>query len=342
MSMQELSHSRKNLLTNEWVLVSPHRTQRPWQGQLEPADTADITDFDPQCYLCPGNERANGNRNPDYQGPYVFDNDFPALSNERDPNLHSSEFFEARPETGCCRVVCFSEQHDQRLSTMTTGQVQLALGAMFNEFQKLDQQADISYVQVFENRGQMMGCSNPHPHAQIWATSELPTEPAKELQTQRQFWDSNKRTLLGDYLQQELQKEERIVGTNEHFVALVPFWAVWPFETMVIPRREFAAPGEMQDEETHALADILKRTLASYDALFNVPAPYSMGFHPRPSDGEPHPEWVFHAHLYPPLLRSASIRKHLVGFEMLGMPQRDITPELAAEKLKACFEAWSL
>ena len=209
---------------------------------------------------------------------------------------------------------------------------------MFDEFQALDQQADVSYVQVFENRGQMMGCSNPHPHAQIWATSELPTEPAKELRTQRRYWDSNERTLLGEYLQQELQKKQRIVGTNAHFVTLVPFWAVWPFETMIVPRREFAAPGDMRDEEVNALADILRRTLASYDTLFDVPAPYSMGFHPRPSDGKPHPEWVFHAHIYPPLLRSASIRKHLVGFEMLGMPQRDITPELAAEKMRSCFE----
>jgi UDPglucose--hexose-1-phosphate uridylyltransferase len=318
MSRADHSHSRRNALTGEWVLVSPHRLQRPWQGQVESIESEDLNKHDAECYLCPGNERANGLANPDYTGSFVFDNDFAALTAASEIGPVTHPLFESRPESGCCRVICYTERHDLRLATMDGDGLNAALVAMIEEFTSLDSRDDIAYVQVFENRGQMMGCSNPHPHAQVWATSELPTEPAKELEAQSKYWQEHDCVLLDDYLRAELEDGERIVSASEHSVALVPYWAVWPFETLLLPRRVVA----------------LGQVLACYDNLFGVAAPYSLGLHPRPSDGSPHPEWQFHIHIYPPLLRSATIRKHLVGFEMLGMPQRDLTPEVAAEKLR--------
>jgi UDPglucose--hexose-1-phosphate uridylyltransferase len=334
MSRADHSHSRRNALTGEWVLVSPHRLQRPWQGQVESIESEDLSKHDAECYLCPGNERANGLANPDYTGSFVFDNDFAALTaaSEIEPVTHP--LFESRPESGCCRVICYTERHDRRLATMDGDDLNAALVAMIDEFTSLDSRDDIAYVQVFENRGQMMGCGNPHPHAQVWATSELPTEPAKELAAQSKYWQEHDSVLLDDYLRAELEDGERIVSASEHSVALVPYWAVWPFETLLLPRRVVAAPDELNAEEVADLASNLGQVLACYDNLFGVAAPYSLGLHPRPSDGSPHPEWQFHIHIYPPLLRSATIRKHLVGFEMLGMPQRDLTPEVAAEKLR--------
>jgi UDPglucose--hexose-1-phosphate uridylyltransferase len=334
MSRADHSHSRRNALTGEWVLVSPHRLQRPWQGQVESIESEDLSKHDAECYLCPGNERANGLANPDYTGSFVFDNDFAALTaaSEIEPVTHP--LFESRPESGCCRVICYTERHDRRLATMDGDDLNAALVAMIDEFTSLDSRDDIAYVQIFENRGQMMGCSNPHPHAQVWATSDLPTEPAKELAAQSKYWQEHDSVLLDDYLRAELEDGERIVSASEHSVALVPYWAVWPFETLLLPRRVVAAPDELNAEEVADLASNLGQVLACYDKLFGVAAPYSLGLHPRPSDGSPHPEWQFHIHIYPPLLRSATIRKHLVGFEMLGMPQRDLTPEVAAEKLR--------
>ncbi len=335
MTLQNRSHSRQNLLTGEWVLVSPHRTERPWQGQLETPDLAVEPAYDTSCYLCPGNQRANGNVNPAYQGPFVFDNDFSALSTANEIDVPESPLFKARRESGHCRVVCYSERHDLRLSTMGRTDISKAINTVTAEFSRLDKDDLIQYVQVFENRGQMMGCSNPHPHAQIWATEHLPDEPAKELRNQLAWWENSGSPLLSDYRAQELEDDRRIIRNNEHFVALVPFWATWPFETLILPHRNFSSFNDMSKGEVDGLADILKSTLSLYDKLFDVPAPYSMGFHPRPSDGTAHPEWVFHAHIYPPLLRSASVRKHLVGFEMLAMPQRDLSPEAAAEKLRS-------
>jgi UDPglucose--hexose-1-phosphate uridylyltransferase len=334
MSLEKHSHKRLNLLTGEWVLVSPHRTQRPWQGQVDSPETKSGPRYDPQCYLCPGNERANGNCNPSYSGPFAFDNDFPALSEASEIAPSRSPLLIAEPESGTCRVACFSERHDLRLATMDSMAVQRALQFLFREFEGLDGRGDIGYVQVFENRGQMMGCSNPHPHAQIWATRSLPVEPAKELRRQRAYFESARRPLLLDYLQTELQQEERLVCSNEHAVSLVPFWATWPYEILLLPRRPVTGPAELDEDEVAGLAQVLRETLLSLEGLFSVAVPYSMGFHPRPSDGRPHPEWQFHAHIYPPLLRSASVRKHMVGFEMLGMPQRDITPEVAAGHLR--------
>ena len=338
MSTTDQSHSRRNALTGEWVLVSPQRLQRPWQGQLETVVPDDLPEYDSACYLCPGNARANGEMNPDYKGAFAFDNDFPALTETSDIDLQDHPLLETRSESGCCRVLCYTERHDLRLATMDEQGLVAAMDAMVAEFRELDSRDDIGYVQVFENRGKTMGCSNPHPHAQIWATSDLPQEPAKELRSQVEYWQANGSVLLDDYLATELSNNERVVVASEHAVAVVPYWAVWPFETLIVPRRVVAAPDELDSGELAGLAVVLGKVLAGYDTMFGVPAPYSLGLHPRPSDGQAHPEWQFHIHVYPPLLRSASIRKHLVGFEMLGMPQRDLTPEVAAQKLRDAMQ----
>ena len=329
------SHRRKNSLTGEWVLVSPQRTQRPWQGQVEDVFSKPGAAYDPECYLCAGNVRANGEHNPDYSGPYAFDNDFPALSAESNAEFREQPLFQSQAETGCCRVVCFSEKHNLPLADMPVAEVSEALRFLAMEFKQLDERPDIAYVQAFENRGQMMGCSNPHPHAQIWATSGIPNEADKELRNQQAYLETHGRPLLLDYLSAELEDGSRLVCSNSEAVSLVPYWATWPFETLLMPRRAITAPDEMSGKELLGFAAVLKTTLQACDRLFSTSTPYSMGFHPRPSDGLTHPEWQFHAHIYPPLLRSASIRKHMVGFEMLGMPQRDLTPETAAERLRS-------
>lgn len=338
MSMQTQSHRRKNLLTGEWILVSPHRTQRPWQGQVNDPEGGSRIDYDPDCYLCPGNTRAGGVVNPDYVGGFAFDNDFAALSPVSDIPAGDNPFFQAEAESGCCRVVCFTEKHHLRLANMDDEGVAAALEFLFDEFDKLDRRPDIGFVQVFENRGQMMGCSNPHPHAQIWATRSVPVEPAKEQNTQSQYFREHGRSLLLDYLEAEVAAGDRLVCEDQHVVSMVPFWACWPYETLLIPRRGVAGPGDLEKEEVAGLARVLRRTVLSYERFFSAPVPYSMGFHARPSDGSEHPEWQFHAHIFPPLLRSASVRKHMVGFEMLGTPQRDLTPETAAARLRAALE----
>lgn len=335
MSIQTQSHRRKNLLTGEWVLVSPQRTQRPWLGQLEETFQEPESAYDPECYLCAGNVRANGENNPAYTGPFAFDNDFPALSGESNIEPVSHHMFQTRPESGRCRVVCFSEKHNLPLADMGVDEISHILQFLAREFKQLDQRPEISYVQIFENRGQMMGCSNPHPHAQIWATSGIPVEVKKELDCQRAYLDNHGRPLLMDYLDAELKADRRLVCSNSEAVSMVPYWATWPFETLLIPRRQVAAQDELSEQEVRGFASVLKTTLQAYNRLFQTSTPYSMGFHPRPGDGLEHPEWQFHMHIYPPLLRSASIRKHMVGFEMLAMPQRDLTPEAAAEKLRS-------
>jgi UDPglucose--hexose-1-phosphate uridylyltransferase len=322
-------------LTGEWVLVSPQRTQRPWQGQVEDDFSEPGLAYDPACYLCAGNIRAKGEKNPSYTGPFSFDNDFPALSEVSEIETEFQVLFQARAEYGRCRVVCFSEKHNLPLADMNIDEISQVLRFLAEEFKQLDQRSEISYVQTFENRGQMMGCSNPHPHAQIWATSSIPVEAAKELHCQQTYFETYGRSLLMDYLDEELKDGSRLVCSNSEAVSLVPYWATWPFETLLLPCRQMAAPDEMSMQEIRGFARVLKTTLQACDRLFSTSTPYSMGFHPRPSDNREHPEWQFHAHVYPPLLRSASIRKHMVGFEMLGMPQRDFTPETAAERLRS-------
>jgi UDPglucose--hexose-1-phosphate uridylyltransferase len=333
-----LSHRRFNALTGDWVLVSPQRTSRPWQGKVEEVPQKERVRHDPDCYLCPGNVRVSGSANADYEGPYAFENDFPALSATACSIGDAHSLLRSEPQTGQCRVVCYSHEHDRHLVDMDLPELAEVLRFLAAECEVLDARPDIAYVQVFENRGAMMGASNPHPHAQIWATRDVPNEPARENLQQKRWYAAHGASLLLDYLAEELRDGARLLCCNEGAVSLVPFWAVWPFETLLMPRRAVQGPVEMTAGDWLSFADVLKRTLTALDALFGTPMPYSMGFHARPGDGEAHPEWQFHAHIYPPLLRSASIRKHMVGFEMLGMPQRDLTPESAARRLRDVLE----
>jgi UDPglucose--hexose-1-phosphate uridylyltransferase len=328
-------HRRFNPLTQEWVLVAPERTQRPWEGQVENIPGAAQVTFDPACYLCPGNVRAGGEKNPAYTGTFVFDNDFAALKPETQTwELEENGLFIARSEAGRCRVVCFSPRHDLTLARMAVMELRSVVDTWCDEFCELGSEPRIRSVQIFENRGAMMGCSNPHPHGQIWANESLPNELAKELQSFGQYKQTHGRTLLGDYLELELEQRQRVVLANDHFVLLVPFWAVWPFETLLISRRAVTALDELTHEERTGLAEILRQTTIRYDNLFQASFPYTMGFHQRPTDSEAHPEFHLHAHFYPPLLRSATVKKFMVGYEMLAMPQRDITPEAAAGLLR--------
>lgn len=329
-------HRRLNRLTGEWVLVSPHRTTRPWHGQTEVLALPDLPAYDPECYLCPGNERAGGARTPPYEATYVFDNDFPALLPGRveggaEGGVERS-LLVAEPERGLCRVVCYSPRHDLTLGEMALDGVLRVVDTWASQYEELGRIDWVQHVQIFENRGSMMGASNPHPHGQIWAEATLPNEVAKELAQQRAFAAGGE-CLLCTYAELEAGERVRIVCENDDFVAVVPYWAVWPFETLVLSRSHHGALPDLSANERGALADILRRLVRRYDRLFEVTFPYSMGLHQRPTDGEAHPEWHFHAHVYPPLLRSASIRKFLVGYELLCQPQRDITPEAAAARL---------
>ncbi len=332
--MSTSPHRRFNPLTNEWVLVSPQRTNRPWQGQVEEKKKLDLPHYDTQCSLCPGNQRASGAVNPAYSDTFVFDNDFPALLPESAAVEASHPLLRQEPETGYCKVVCFSPRHDLTLPDMSTGDVEKVIAAWTDESEVLGAKPDVQYVQVFENKGAMMGCSNPHPHSQIWATSTIPNEPAKELSAQRNYYLERQSTLLLDYARVELERGDRLVTVNSDFIAVVPFWAIWPFEVMVVATRPLLRLADCTGGIRTSLAEIMLQVTRRYDKLFNVSFPYSMGFHQAPYDGQQHPEWVLHSHFYPPLLRSATIRKFMVGFELLAMPQRDITAESAAKVLR--------
>jgi UDPglucose--hexose-1-phosphate uridylyltransferase len=334
-------HRRRNALTGEWVLVSPHRAKRPWLGRVERVPAEQRPAYDPTCYLCPGNERAGGVHNPAYTGPFAFDNDFAALtSTTTAPGtaLSDEPLLSATPENGVCRVICFSPRHDLSLPDLPLPAIRAVVDVWAEEYERLGARGDIGHVQIFENKGEQMGASNPHPHGQIWAQRSVPREPARELEQCTEYFARHKRTLLADYLQTEERRAERVVCANDSFVALVPFWAVWPFETLVISRRPVPHLGELDDVERGELADIVKRLTTRYDNLFEISFPYSAGFHQAPTDGKAHPETHLHMHFYPPLLRSATVRKFLVGYEMLGEPQRDITPESAAERLRGLSE----
>jgi UDPglucose--hexose-1-phosphate uridylyltransferase len=335
--MFDSPHRRLNLLTREWVLVSPHRARRPWLGQVEKKPAQSLPEYDPACYLCPGNERAGGVRNPPYTGTFVFDNDFAALLPEPPAELHreDSSLLVAESERGICRVVCFSPRHDLSLPELGLAAIENVIATWTEQSADLGARDFIHYVQVFENKGEVMGASNPHPHSQVWASAHIPNEPGKELAAQMDYFNEHRRCLLGDVIAEEQKRQERILAANDHFTALVPFWAVWPFEVLISAHRPgLARLTELSAAETSALAEILKTVTTRYDNLFEISFPYSMGFHEAPFDGQPHPEWMLHTHFYPPLLRSATVRKFMVGYEMLGMPQRDITPESAAERLR--------
>jgi len=340
-TFQTSPHRRWNPLKREWVIVSPHRTKRPWQGQKE-TPTAPVSVFyDPECYLCPGNTRFGGKETPEYSGPYVFENDFPALLKNvprEQINLGDADLLLAQTESGCCRVLCFDPRHDLTLATMDLAAIRRVVDMWAAQTTELGACADIEYVQVFENRGAMMGASNPHPHCQIWATEHLPNDPAIELAAQQRYFADHKTQLLTTYLQLEVVRQERVVVENDTWVALVPFWAVWPFEMLLLPKQNASRVEALNESQRDGLASILKRVTNAYNDLFDTPFPYSMGLHPAPADGKEHPEWLLHLHFFPPLLRSANIRKFMVGFELLGSPQRDITPESAASTLRALLE----
>lgn len=328
-------HRRLNPLTNEWTLVSPHRALRPWQGQVEELPPEVRPAYDPGCYLCPGNARAGGQVNPPYTGTFVFDNDFPALLPDTpDDEPDSHPLFRIQGERGIARVICFSPRHDLTLAEMTPAEIRPVVDTWAEQTEDLGGRDFIGYVQVFENRGAMMGASNPHPHGQIWATGRLPREVLKEDSTQRAYYAAHGRTLLSDYLDEERRRRERILYANDTWTVLVPFWAIWPFETLLIPHRAAGSLPTLHADERDGLADALRQITVRYDNLFRTSFPYSMGFHQAPTDGGDYPYWHLHAHFYPPLLRSATIKKHMVGYEMLGTPQRDITPEQAAARLR--------
>jgi len=331
----EHPHRRLNILTGEWIQVSPHRAKRPWQGQEEQPSEIEIPSYDPTCYLCPGNLRSTGERNPAYENTFSFVNDFSALvGHVPTGSVTEDGLLVAKSERGICKVICFSPDHRLTIAEMEVDAIVRVVEEWQHEFSALSKVPFIHHVQIFENKGAVMGCSNPHPHGQIWAQESIPVEPWKKHVHQHDFYFKNHRTLLEDYLALELKKNQRIVFQNHYFVCLVPFWATWPFETMIIPRRPMDTILRMSTPEVQAFAEAYKTIAVKYDNLFKTSFPYSAGIHQAPTDGKPHPEWHWHMSFYPPLLRSAKVKKFMVGYELLANPQRDIAAEFSAEKLR--------
>jgi UDPglucose--hexose-1-phosphate uridylyltransferase len=330
-----LPHRRKNPLTGEWVLVSPQRNKRPWQGKVEDTPKISMPEHDPECYLCPGNTRANKEKNPDYEKTFVFTNDHPAIlpgiaKDVQTPN----DLITARQEPGTCRVICYSPLHNRTMADMNTDAIGDIIRTWIAEYKTIGSDPEISYVQIFENKGQLMGASSPHPHCQIWATHSVPTIPALEQVNQKEYLAHHHGTLLADYLRYEHDEKKRIVTENDAFTVLVPYWAVWPYETMILPRTHTESLLSLTAVSIPLLADIISRITRAYDRVFDTSFPYSMGIHQAPTDNLAHDEWLMHFHFYPPLLRSATVKKYLVGYEMMAESQRDITPEDAAATLR--------
>ena len=336
-NLQDYSHKRFNILTGEWVLVSPHRAKRPWQGQNEAVNNEKRPTYDEKCYLCAGNTRISGDVNPKYSDVFVFTNDFAALQNDSPSFNVNDGLFKAQSETGICKVICFSPDHSKSLADMSATEIQKVVFAWQREFKELAVNPNINYVQIFENKGAVMGCSNPHPHGQIWSQSSLPNEVDKKNTQQLNYYNNNNSSLLGDYLAQELEKQERIIFENDGFVVLVPFWAIWPFEAMIVPKKQQANILEMNEEEALQYGEAIAVLTKAYDKIFNTSFPYSSGIHQAPTDGNENKHWHWHMSFYPPLLRSASVKKFMVGYEMFGTPQRDITAEQAVKMIKDCL-----
>lgn len=334
-NLQDYSHKRFNILTGEWVLVSPHRTKRPWQGQQEELMTDLRPTHDVDCYLCSGNTRANGEQNPDYKDIFIFENDFASLQSDTPEFKVDEGLLKAQSETGICKVICFSSDHSMSLADMEVTAIEKVVTAWQNEYQSLGQKNDINYVQIFENKGSIMGCSNPHPHGQIWAQLTLPNEVLKKDLQQKNYYDKKQSSLVGDYLTQELELGERIIFENDSFVVLVPFWAVWPFETMIVPKKHLQNIAELTSAESKAFAEAISVITKAYDRLFKTSFPYSSGIHQAPTNDQDHSHWHWHMSFYPPLLRSATVKKFMVGYELFGTPQRDISPEKATEMIKS-------
>lgn len=333
-NLQEYSHKRFNILTGEWVLVSPHRSKRPWQGQNESISNKRRLEYDENCYLCPGNTRINGEKNPEYKDVYVFTNDFAALQTDS-PHFDVNEgLLQAKSEQGICKVICFSPDHSKSLADMDVDAINNVVKVWQKEYTSLGSNPTINYVQIFENKGAVMGCSNPHPHGQIWSQSSLPNEVEKKDKQQEKYYTKNQTSLLNDYLAQELKLDERIIYQNESFVVLTPFWAIWPFETMILPKKHHTNIAQISKQESLDFSDAIAKITKAYDKLFQTSFPYSSGIHQAPTNNKQNNHWHWHMSFYPPLLRSATVKKFMVGYEMFGSPQRDITAEQAVDRLK--------
>lgn len=333
--IKQHSHKRLNILTGEWILVSPHRTKRPWQGKVETVNKTERPGYDASCYLCPGNKRSGDDMNPAYTGPYTFTNDFASLLEDTPGGTYNEEeLLQAESEKGICRVICFSPLHNLTLPQMEQQDIVKVIELWQQEFKTLATHPWIKYIQIFENKGDIMGCSNPHPHGQIWSLSDVPVELMKETAQQKKYYEANKKSLLSTYLAIELKKKERIVFDNEHFAVVVPFWAVWPYETIIISKRHVQTILQFTADEIKALSEAIQQITIRYDNLFETSFPYSAGMHQAQVNDGQHAEWHWHMHFYPPLLRSATVKKFMVGYEMLASPQRDITAEWAAERLR--------
>ncbi len=332
--LQDYSHKRLNILTGEWVLVSPHRAKRPWQGQNEAVSKEVRPPHDESCYLCARNTRMNGEINPDYKGAFVFTNDFAALQKDSPSFSINDGLLQAQSETGICKVICFSPDHSKSLAEMSVNAIEKVVNTWKEEYKILGDQESINYVQIFENKGAVMGCSNPHPHGQIWSQSSLPNEVFKKDNKQLEYFQNSNSTILEDYVKQEIELQERIIFENETFVVLVPFWAIWPFETMILPKKAQKNISCLTEKEGKQFAEAISVLTKAYDKLFDCSFPYSSGIHQAPTNNkENNSHWHWHMSFYPPLLRSSTVKKFMVGYEMFGSPQRDITAEVAAKMI---------
>lgn len=332
-NLYESPHRRYNPLTDTWVLVSPQRGKRPWQGSTTPPNVAPKPAYDAQCYLCPGNIRISGVQNPNYQQPYVFPNDFMAILPDTAAASVDEDFFHAQSVAGECRVVCYSPAHNQTMAQLSVDKIAAVIDLWQTQSRELGEH--YRWVQIFENKGEMMGCSNPHPHGQIWASDFLPNEVQREDKAQCEYFKKKQSVMLLDYAHKEQNAKTRVIVETDYFVVVVPYWAVWPFETLLLPKLHVRRMQDLSAEQSADLALALKKLTSRYDNLFQVDFPYTMGFHGAPYQQESVDYWQFHAHFYPPLLRSASVKKFMVGYEMLAEVQRDLTPEQAAERLLA-------